>query len=79
MITHYRHVVRRTRVRIEIVDAAQYAAALAGYWSERDQFGTGEPGFLQHLALLAESAFIPDEVARFGVVVRPDNTDLRVS
>ena len=71
-------ITRRTPIRIEIVNPTQYAAALAGYWAERDTFGAGEQGFLEHLALMGESAFIPDSVARFGVIVRAETADLRV-
>lgn len=76
--THYITITRRTPIRVEIVHQANYAAALAGYWAERDTLGAGEPGFLQHLALMAEAGFIPDSVDRFGIIARPENPVLKI-
>lgn len=76
--THRITITRTTPVRIEIVNAANYWAALTGYWAERDTLCAGEQGFLQHLALMAEQDFIADSVQRFGIIARPENTTLRI-
>lgn len=78
MITHRITITRTTPIRIEIVNAANYSAALCGYWAERDTLGAGEPGFLRHLALMAEQGFIPDSVQRFGIVARVENPELKI-
>lgn len=66
----FRTVTRATTIRIEVVQPGNFAAALCGYWAERDFGATGEAGFLQHLALMAEQGFIPDSVQRFGIIAR---------
>jgi len=76
--THRVTLQRTIPIRIEIVHPANYAAALAGYWAERDTLGTGEQGFLRHLALMCESGFIPDSVERFGIIARVENPGLKI-
>lgn len=78
MKTYRITIVRTTPIRIEIVNAANYSAALCGYWAERDTLGAGERGFLQHLALLCEQGFIADSVQRFGIIARVENPDLQI-
>lgn len=74
----YLTVTRATTIRIEIVNPGNFAAALCGYWAERDRLATGEAGFLQHLALMAEHGFIPDSDKRFGIIAREEKSELRI-
>lgn len=69
---------RTTTIRIEIVHPGNFAAALCGYWAERDRFATGESGFIQHLALMGERGFIPDSVERFGIIARVEKDALKI-
>ena len=75
---HHLTIHRTTTIRIEVVHPGNFAAALLGYWAERDHLATGERGFLQHLALMAEQGFIPDSVQRFGIVAREEKGEVRI-
>lgn len=70
---------RTVKYRIEIINRSTFETALKIYWKERDTFQTGETGFLQHLALLAETAFIEKEVERFGVCVRVEDEQFKIN
>lgn len=76
--TILRTVTRATTIRIEVVEPGNFAAALYSYWAERDFDATGEAGFLQHLALLAEQGFIPESVERFGIIARIEKDAVQV-
>jgi hypothetical protein len=70
-MNHQIKLTRLTVFNIEIVNREIYESALAAYWKQKDVLQTGESGFLQHLALLAdEHGIIDDSINMFGVAVR---------
>lgn len=73
-----RTVTRTTTIRIEVAKPGNFAAALCGYWAERDTMATGEEGFLIHLSLMAEQGFIPDSVEKFGIIARIEKDAVRI-
>lgn len=77
-MNHYITISRVVKYKIEIIDNATFETALITYWKERDVFKRGEKGFLEHLALLAETSFIEKEVQRFGVCVRVDKQLVKI-
>ena len=71
-------ITRTIQYRIEIHDKVIFNNAMKEYWKERNVFHRSSKFFLRHLALLAEQGFIKDEMSKFGVCVRIENSDCKI-
>lgn len=66
---------RTTTVRIEIHDHELFRHAAAAH-ARKTGLNTGEQGFLQHLAM---KGFTPDSKEQYGVIIREEKSDIKVS